>query len=97
MSPEIDGQNVQTLYEKKSKILLLITAAEGSQYIIVTHSSTRALIDNLTVVQQVINGQIPSTFKLRTPENDKKRSFWINCKNALIKILLRMEEMAEGP
>ena len=56
----------------------------------------RALIDNLTVVQQVTSGQIPTTFKMRTPENDKRRTFWINCSNASIKILLRMAEMTEG-
>ena len=58
--------------------------------------TARALIGNLTVVQQVTSGQIPTTFKMRTPENDKRRTFWINCSNASIKILLRMAEMTEG-
>lgn len=56
-------------------------------------AKAKALIDNLTVVQNITNGQIPTTFDLRDPERNKKRSYWINCSNASITILLRMAEL----
>lgn len=56
-------------------------------------AKAKALIDNLTVVQNITNGQIPTTFDLRDPERNKRRSYWINCSNASITILLRMAEL----
>lgn len=53
----------------------------------------KALIDNLTVVQDITNGMIPTTFDLRSPERNKRRSYWINCTNASVTILLRMAEL----
>lgn len=56
-------------------------------------AKAKALIDNLTVVQDITNGKIPTTFDLRSPERNKRRSYWINCTNASINILLRMAEL----
>lgn len=56
-------------------------------------AKAKALIDNLTVVQDITNGMIPTTFDLRSPERNKKRSYWINCTNASVTILLRMSEL----
>lgn len=53
-------------------------------------AKAKALIDNLTVVQDVTDGRIPTTFNLRSPEKNKKRTFWINCSRASIVTLLRM-------
>lgn len=57
-------------------------------------AKAKALIDNLTVVQDITNGKMPTTFDLRGPERNKRRSYWINCTNASVTILLRMAEMA---
>ncbi len=54
------------------------------------YAKAKALIDNLTVVQFVTSGQIPTTFNLRTPEKNATRTYWVNCTNASIQILLRM-------
>lgn len=56
-------------------------------------AKAKALVDNLTVVQDITTGQIPTTFDLRSPERDKRRSYWINCTNASITILLRMASL----
>ncbi|MBQ7622226.1 MAG: hypothetical protein IJS66_00615 [Bacteroidales bacterium] len=56
----------------------------------------KALIDNLTVQQDMGNGRIPTTFQLRSPEKDLRRTFWINCDLASVKTLLRMAEIEEG-
>lgn len=53
-------------------------------------AKAKALVDNLTVVQDITNGKIPTTFDLRSPERNKRRTYWINCTNASITILLRM-------
>lgn len=53
-------------------------------------AKAKALVDNLTVVQDITNGKIPTTFDLRGPERNKRRTYWINCTNASITILLRM-------
>lgn len=59
-------------------------------------AKAKALIDNLTVVQDITDGRIPTTFDLRSPERNKKRSYWINCSNASINILLRMAALTDG-
>ncbi len=56
-------------------------------------AKAKALVDNLTVVQDITNGKIPTTFDLRSPERNKRRTYWINCTNASITILLRMDSM----
>lgn len=56
----------------------------------------KALIDNLTVVQNPVNGQILTTWDVRSFDRDKNRSFWINCSNASIQILVRMAEYEQS-
>lgn len=55
------------------------------------YAKAKALIDNLTIIQNTNNGQIPTILRLMPP--DKNRSFWINCTNSSIKALLRMAEI----
>ena len=49
-----------------------------------------ALIDNITVVQCVNTGKIPTTWRLRL---NYKPTFWINCTYDSIMILLRMKAL----
>lgn len=56
-------------------------------------AKAKALIDNLTVVQDPTDGKIPTTFKVYNPEKNKTRSWWINCSNASITTLLRMSSI----
>lgn len=56
-------------------------------------AKAKALIDNITIMQEPTSGRIPTTWDLRSTEKDKRRSFWINCSKASIQILLRMAEI----
>lgn len=56
-------------------------------------AKAKALVDNITIAQDVTDGKIPTTWNLNSPEKNKKRSFWINCSNASITTLLRMAEV----
>ena len=58
-------------------------------------AKAKALVDALTVAQQVTNGLIPTTLDYRNPQKDKGRTFWLNCSVASIKIFLRMAELTE--
>ena len=49
----------------------------------------KALIDNITKMQDKNSGKIPTTWDAR--ENESGRTFWLNCCFADIKILLRMD------
>lgn len=53
----------------------------------------KALVDALTVAQQVTNGYMPTTLDYRNPKKDKGRTFWLNCCVASINIWLRMAEL----
>lgn len=57
------------------------------------YAKAKALIDNLTVVQNTNNGQMPTI--MRTMPPGSYRSFWINCSNSSIKALLRMSKITE--
>ncbi|MBQ0080510.1 MAG: hypothetical protein KBS95_03035 [Alistipes sp.] len=48
----------------------------------------KAFVDNLTIVQDVITGRIPTTWR-----NRKKATYWINCNYASARILLRFDEL----
>ena len=58
-------------------------------------AKAKALIDNITIQQNALNGQIPTTFEWRETGKDRKRSFWINCSFSSVSTLLRMEGMEE--
>ena len=53
----------------------------------------KALIDNITVVQSAVNGQIPTTWDFRDTKSDRNRTFWINCSYGSVTSLLRMEKI----
>jgi len=55
-------------------------------------AKAKALADHLTVVQDIGSGRIPTTFKLRKPASDLKRTFWVNCEFSSVEMLLRMEQ-----
>ncbi len=55
----------------------------------------KALIDNITVVQNAVNGQIPTTWDFRNTKSDRGRTFWINCSFGSVTTLLRMAELTE--
>lgn len=57
------------------------------------YAKAKALINNLTIIQEITNGKIPTTCGLYSPKKNLTRSFWINCSNASIKTLLRMSEL----
>ena len=56
-------------------------------------AKAKALIDNMTIVQNKGNGQMPTTWDFRTPYHDSKRSFWTNCTFAAVTALLRMDKI----
>ena len=59
-------------------------------------AKAKALIDNITVVQNAVSGQIPTTWDIRSPEHNQKRTYWINCTYTSITTLLRMAGMTEA-
>ena len=56
-------------------------------------AKAKALVDALTIAQQVTNGMMPTTLDYRNPNKDKGRTFWLNCSLASINIWLRMAEL----
>ena len=56
-------------------------------------AKAKALIDNMTVVQNKCSGQMPTTWDLRSPERELRRTFWTNCTWASVTALLRMAEL----
>lgn len=56
-------------------------------------AKAKALIDALTIAQNVTNGMMPTTLDYRDPQKDKGRTFWLNCSVATINIWLRMAEL----
>lgn len=58
------------------------------------YAKAKALIDNLTVIQNPVNGQILTTWDYRVRSKDDIRAFWINCSVASIEILLRFDQLS---
>ena len=56
-------------------------------------AKAKALIDNITIQQNAVSGQIPTTFEWREAGKDRKRSFWINCSFSSVTTLLRFAEI----
>ncbi len=56
----------------------------------------KALVDNITVAQNAVNGQIPTTWDFRNTKSDRGRTFWINCSFGSVTTLLRMAELTEA-
>lgn len=59
-------------------------------------AKAKALIDNMTIVQNKCSGQMPTTWDLRSPERETRRTFWTNCTWASVTALLRMAELTEN-
>lgn len=55
----------------------------------------KALIDNMTVVQNPVNGQIPTTWDFRGGNAERYRTYWINCSYCSVCSLLRLAELIE--
>ena len=60
------------------------------------YAKGKALIDNLTIVQDQITGRIPTLLAFRGKMNEYNTFFWINCCVASIQTLLRMDKIAEN-
>lgn len=54
----------------------------------------KALIDNLTVVQDISTGMIPTTFEF-DPEKRQGYNYWLNCSLASISTLMRMAHISK--
>ncbi len=58
------------------------------------YAKAKALIDNLTVVQNALDGLIPTSLDVRGGAKNKIRGFWTNCTYASIVTLLRMADLS---
>lgn len=56
-------------------------------------AKAKALIDNITVVQDVASGKIPTTWRFRM---GYRPTFWINCSLHSVTTLLRMDSLQNG-
>ena len=56
-------------------------------------AKAKALTDNLTVVQNALDGLIPTSLDVREGAKNRIRGFWVNCTYASILTLLRMAEL----
>jgi maltose/maltodextrin transport system substrate-binding protein len=59
-------------------------------------AKAKALIDNMTIVQNPCNGMIPTLWDFRSLKREKNRTFWTNCSWSSVTALLRMSEYAEN-
>jgi len=55
-----------------------------------------SLMNTLTVVQNPLNGYMPTTLDYRDSKRDSKRTFWLNCSMATITTWLRLAELLNG-
>ena len=58
-------------------------------------AKAKALIDNMTRVQNKCSGQMPTTWDLRSPRSELNRTFWVNCTYSSITALLRIHELTQ--
>ncbi len=56
-------------------------------------AKAKALIDNVTRMQNPLNGFTPTTWEWRDARKDRNRTFWVNCAFSSLDILLRASEM----
>ena len=56
-------------------------------------AKAKALADNLTVVQNALDGLSPTSLDVREGAKNRIRGFWVNCTYASILTLLRMAEL----
>jgi maltose/maltodextrin transport system substrate-binding protein len=53
----------------------------------------KAMADQITRVQNPVNGMIPTTWEWREAGKDRTRTFWVNCSFASVQLLLRARDM----
>ena len=58
-------------------------------------AKAKALIDNITIQQNAVNGQIPTTWEWRETGKDRKRTYWVNCTFSSVSILMRFAAMQD--
>lgn len=58
-------------------------------------AKAKAMIDNITRMQNPVNGKIPTTWEWRDASKDRNRTYWVNCSLSSIQILLRAAEMKD--
>ena len=56
-------------------------------------AKAKAMIDNITRMQNPLNGCIPTTWEWRDARKDRKRTWWVNCTFGSLQILLRADAM----
>ena len=58
-------------------------------------AKAKALIDNITRMQNPLNGCLPTTWEWRDARRDRNRTFWVNCSLSSIQMLLRADGLQE--
>lgn len=58
-------------------------------------AKAKALIDAITRSQNIINGQIPTTWEFNVGQWNKERTFWINCTFKSVDVLMKMSALSE--
>ncbi|MCR5325410.1 MAG: hypothetical protein K6E37_01520 [Bacteroidales bacterium] len=58
-------------------------------------AKAKAMIDNITIQQNAVNGKLPTTWEWRETGKDRKRTFWINCSFSSVSMLMRFAEMQD--
>lgn len=51
-----------------------------------------ALIDNITITQNAVNGFMPTTWDFQTPDNTGQRTYWINCSYSAVCSLFKLDD-----
>lgn len=58
-------------------------------------AKAKALIDAITRSQNIVNGQIPTTWEFNAVQWNKERTFWINCTFECVYVLMKMSALSE--
>ncbi|MDE7407672.1 MAG: hypothetical protein K2M76_04565 [Muribaculaceae bacterium] len=59
-------------------------------------AKSKAIVDNITFVQNPINGQIPTTWDFRVRNAERFRTYWINCTYSSVTMLLKMADVIDS-
>ena len=60
---------------------------------LLAYAKAKALIDNITIQQNAVDGMIPTSFEWREPT--RRRTFWVNCTFNSVNTLLRFAGMSD--
>ncbi len=58
-------------------------------------AKAKAMVDNITIQQNAVNGKIPTTWEWRETGKDRRRTFWINCCFSSVSLLMRFAGMQD--